>query len=93
MTLYELIEHCEYGEMKEQIIRDCLVVGIQDTALSEKLQLDSLLTLESAKKAIRQREAVHEQQQLLNGDSRTSGTDNSLDVIAHKKLNSNRAHW
>ncbi len=44
------------------MIRDRLVVGIRDNTLSEKLQMDSALTLESANKAIRQREAVHEQQ-------------------------------
>ena len=66
MALYALSEHCDYGEMME-MIRDRLVVGIQDDALSEKLQMDPKLTLESAKKAIRQREAVHEQQQKLKG--------------------------
>ena len=85
MALYELAEHCEYGGMKEEMIRDRLVVGIRDTTLSEKLQLDSALTLESAKKAIRQREAVHEQQQSLKGDDKTSGADSNLDAIGHKK--------
>jgi len=75
MTLYDLAEHCEYGDMKDEMIRDRLVVGIRDSALSEKLQLDSVLTLESAKKAIRQREAVREQQQTLkHGDSTTNGS-------------------
>ena len=55
MALYDLAEHCYYGKMKEEMIRDRLIVGIRDTTLSEKLQLDSALTLESAKKAIRQR--------------------------------------
>ena len=36
--------------------------------MSQKLQLDAELTLEKAKKAIRQKEAVHEQQQQLQGD-------------------------
>ena len=42
-----------------------LVVGIRDNALSEKLQLDAKLTLETAKTTIRQKEAVHKQQQTL----------------------------
>lgn len=33
------------------MIRDRLVVGIRDTGLSERLQLDCKLTLEKAKKA------------------------------------------
>ena len=62
MALYDLAQHCNYGEMKDEMIRDRLVVGICDCSLSEKLQLDPSLTLETAKMTIRQREAVHEQQ-------------------------------
>ena len=54
MALYKLVQHCDYGEMKDEMIRDRLVVGIRDSSLSEKLQLDPALTLEKAKKAIRQ---------------------------------------
>lgn len=72
--------------MKEEMIRDHLVFGIRNTTLSEKLQLDSALTLESAKKAIHQREAVHKQQQSLKGDVEMSGTE--LDIISHKKQSS-----
>ena len=72
MALYALSEHCDYGTMTAEMIRDRLVVGIRDTAMSEKLQMDSALTLESAKKAIRQREAVHEQQLTLNGGSKAN---------------------
>ena len=50
MALYELVQHCDYGGMKDEMIRDRLVVGIRDSSLSEKLQLDPALTLEKAKK-------------------------------------------
>ena len=66
MALYKLAEDCDYGIMKSELIRDRLVVGIRDTNLSERLQLDPKLTLESAKKAVRQREAVKEQQKELS---------------------------
>ena len=55
--------------LRRQVIRDRLVVGIRDTALSAKMQMDSTLTLETAKKSIRQREALHDQQQALKGAS------------------------
>ena len=42
------------------MIKDRLVVGIRDKALSERLQLDAELTLEKAKTAIRQHEAVQD---------------------------------
>ena len=66
-ALYSLIETCAYGNMRDELLRDRLVVGIRDTALSDKLQLDPTLTLEKAKKAIRQNEAVREHRVKLNG--------------------------
>ena len=54
--------HCSYGNLKE-MIRDRIVVGLLDTALSEKLQLDSDLTLEKAMTSARQRELLRNQDQ------------------------------
>ena len=48
--------------MKEELARDCLVVGIRDLALSEWLQMEAGLTLDKAKRLTCQREAVKEQQ-------------------------------
>ena len=47
--------------------RDRLVVGIRDAVLSQLLQLDADLTLETAKKKIRQREAAGEQNKERHG--------------------------
>ena len=46
VNLCNLAENGEYGAMKEELIRDCLVVGIRDAVLSERLQLDANLTLD-----------------------------------------------
>ena len=54
-TLYELEKNCDYGDLRDDMLRDRLVVGIRDTALSEKLQMDAKLTLDIAKKTIRQK--------------------------------------
>ena len=65
-ALYSMIDACEYDErFKDEMLRDCLVVGIRDKALSERLQMDADLKLETTKTSIRQREAVKEQQSLL----------------------------
>ena len=38
-VLYELIETCEYGTMRDKLLCDCLIiVGICNKMLSEKLQ-------------------------------------------------------
>lgn len=49
------------------MIRDRLVVALRDAKLSEKLQLDPHLTLETAITKARQSEVVHDQQPLLRG--------------------------
>ena len=69
-ALYRLIETCDYGDLTDEMLRDRLVVGIRDTALSERLQMDPDLTLDKAMKSIRQREAVKEQHQQLQGETR-----------------------
>ena len=56
--LYNLVETCEYGALKEEMLRDRIVVGIHDKALSDKLQMDESLSLEKAKTQVRQKEAV-----------------------------------
>ena len=35
--LYDLAEFCAYGVLKDEMLRDRLVVGIRDLSLSEKL--------------------------------------------------------
>ena len=66
--LHALAEHCAYGVLHEEMIRDRLVVGIRSAALSEKLQLDSDLTLEKAMTQARQAEAVKLQQPLIRSE-------------------------
>ena len=83
-SLYELFETCEYGTLHEEMLRDRLVVGIRDATLSDKLHPDATLTLEKAKKMVRQKEAVREHRDELTPrkqhgaledvTSKTSGT-------------------
>ncbi|UYV66794.1 hypothetical protein LAZ67_4002872 [Cordylochernes scorpioides] len=61
-SLYKLADSCEFEGLHEQLIRDRIVVGVRDKALSERMQLDSELTLEKAVKMVRQQEAVRQQQ-------------------------------
>ena len=45
ISLYSLAEHCQFGTLQEELIRDRIVVGLRDERLSEKLQLDQDLTI------------------------------------------------
>lgn len=67
MALMQLVESCEYGTLRQDMLRDRIVVGIRDSAMSERLQLDPDLKLDKAMKFVRQREAVHEGQLVLKG--------------------------
>ena len=51
------------------MIRDRIVVGLQDVSLSEKFQLDPDLTLKKAVTAAHQKEAVKQQQSTLCNQS------------------------
>ena len=65
MVYVDEVINCEYEAMTSEIIRDRLVVGVRNASLSERLQLDLKLNLETAKKMVHQRETVEEQQHLL----------------------------
>ena len=71
--------------MKEEIIRDRIIVGIRDMALSQKLQLDPELTFEKAKTKVRQQEAVQEHQQMMKSDFKSS-LPPSVDAIKKVKV-------
>lgn len=71
-VLHTLAEHCDYGTLKDEMIRDQIVVGLQDSKLSEKLQLDPELSLANAINHAWQSEAVKKQQALLRNDFKDS---------------------
>lgn len=58
------------GMVHDEIVRDRIVVGIRDSSLSEKLQLDAELTLTTAIAKVHQVEEVKKQQPLLRGEAR-----------------------
>ncbi len=41
-AVHTLAEHCDFGALREELIRDRIVVGIGDAKLSESLQLSRL---------------------------------------------------
>ena len=83
-ALYTLSEHSEYGNLREEMIRDRIVVGILNSRLSEQLQLDPDLKLETAVTKVRQSEAVKQQQLIVRGrDSETTIEDVSSSKPKH----------
>ncbi|UYV63439.1 hypothetical protein LAZ67_2004082, partial [Cordylochernes scorpioides] len=64
-ALHSLAEHCNFGMLHGELIRDRIVVGVRDRALSERMQLDTDLTLVKATLMAKQLESVKEQQSSL----------------------------
>ena len=90
-TLHKLAETCEFGALREILIRDRIVVGIQDSKLSEKLQLDKDLTLDKAVTLVRQAEQVRQQQGLLRSASATTSATSEVNAVkTNKSQHSNR---
>ena len=58
---YRLAEHCNYRDLHDEMIRDLIVVGLQDSNLSERLQTDPELTLNKAIRMAQQTESVRQQ--------------------------------
>ena len=89
-SLYTLAEHCDYGALKDELIRDRIVVGLRDAKISEKLQLDSDLTLERAVTQARQKEAVHEQQSIVRGQVSSESKVDSVKFRQRQGQNTQR---
>ena len=89
-ALYSLVETCEYGTLRDEMLRDRIVVGIQDSAMSEKLQLDPELTLEKTKRLVRQKEAVKEQHRELQSGATRSSKNDPIVIAEVKKRRGDR---
>ena len=88
MDLYRLAEHCQYEALHDELIRDRIVVGLHDSALSEKLQMDAKLTLDKAVTAARQAESIKREQTLMRNDfqeSKPQRTPELLDYVERKQ--------
>lgn len=47
-SLYKLAQHYEFSNIKDEQIRDRIVIGMLDKDVSQKLKLEADLTLERA---------------------------------------------
>ncbi|KAL1442198.1 hypothetical protein MTO96_007876, partial [Rhipicephalus appendiculatus] len=65
-ALHTLSKDSGFGALREEFVRDRLVVGIKDKQLSARLQLDADLTLQKALDSVHQIETVRQQQAELH---------------------------
>ena len=81
LALHCLVEHCNFRALKEEMIRDRLVVGLADVALSERLQMDPDLTLQRAVEKARNSELVKKQQ----GTIRNADKNIHIEAVGEKR--------
>ena len=65
--LYRFAENCEYGTLKDELIRDRIIVGVLDDTLSDRPQAKSDLTLADAARVSRQAEARKQNRTVVCG--------------------------
>ena len=73
--LHRLAKDCEYSELREQLIRDRIIVGVLDDSLSDRLQSRPDLTLADAVRLARQDEARKQDRVLVRGDKSSTNVD------------------
>jgi len=82
--LYCLAEYCEFGTLRDDLMRDGIVVRIKDKKLSEQVQLDSKLTLEKDITKTRQSETVKRQQTFLQ-EAKSDPPPAHVDCLSKEK--------
>ena len=71
MRLFQLSENCEFGEAKEEHIRDQLIVKCRSHNLLKKLlEVSGTLTLQKEREIARSTEAAESQARLIENDSK-----------------------
>ena len=68
--LYRMSEYCEYGTLKDSLIRDRIVVGVVDDNLSDRLQARDDLTLAKAVEMAQQAESRKQNKPVVRGDAK-----------------------
>lgn len=82
--LFRLAETCNFGDLREELIRDRIVVGVRNTKLSEAMQLQADLTLEKAVTKARQADEVKRQQGVIRGVDNAMKNESEVDYV-HRK--------
>ena len=83
--LYRLADDCEYGLLKNELIRDKIIVRVLDDAFSDRLQSKLKLTLEEAVQISRQAEARQQSREVVRGSTQTS--TNSVNMVKRASQN------
>ena len=83
--LRKLCETCEFGTLKKSLVKDRIVLGVNNTKTRERLLRVPDLTLEKALDVVRSAEAKDKQMKELDSDSSLHGIGREKDKSTDKK--------
>ena len=83
--LFELAERCDFGDKKNDHIRDRIVIGVLDKELSKNLQMREKLTMEKAIECARHAENVK-----LNLAQQATNNNHSVDRVLSDRRQGNK---
>ena len=86
--LRKLCETCEFGTLKNSLIKDRIVLGVNNTKTRERLLRVPDLTLEKALDVVRSAEATEIQMKELDSDSSVHGIGKDKNKSTRKKTSS-----
>jgi hypothetical protein len=92
-TLYDLADNCDFKNDRDETIRDRLVLGLLDKEVSQKLQLETELTVKTAIETARHHELVKKQihsQKLATGAQDVSGINAARGYPPHRSVRGGR---
>lgn len=90
-ALHGLAENCEYGALKDELIRDRIVVGMLDVRTSERMQLQANLSLKDAITIAKQAEIQQRQSQILHSEAGQRGSVPKSSAVAVSAVTANRS--
>ena len=91
--LYRPAEDCEYGSLKDGLVRDRIVVGVLDDTLSDRLQAKAELTFEHAVHMSRQSEAREQRRDFILHWKSTNLTKKSTKASDTRSKSERKLMW
>ena len=73
--LYRLTDNCNYGALRDDLIRDRIIVGVLDDSLSDQLQSEGTRTLTQAVQMSCQAESRAQNHDIVRGDNKSVQVD------------------
>ena len=87
IDLYNLAKHCGYNSLHDKMISDRIIMRIRDRAVSEKMQMESTLTLKKAISLARRSKSVKTQQPTIRSEL---PQETVVEAVKDTKVSSNR---